>query len=80
MTWLRSTTIPLAFAGAALMGLAGVASAHPDDACTRFDEASAGGCANCVKREWTGHDWRLVDTCRAGYRLLSSDDREKGGF
>ncbi len=78
MTRLRSIAIASAFAATAVFGLPSAASAHPDDTCARYDEASGGGCANCMKREWTGHDWRLVDTCIAGHRTASSAQENAG--
>ncbi len=79
MKGFRSLAIASAFTVAAIFGLTSVASSHPDDSCTRYDETSAGGCANCMKREWTGHDWRFVDICTAGYHAPSPDHQETPG-
>lgn len=61
---MSTNTIKTLVAALALLGTAGVASAHPDStACTRWDESDSMRCFECMQRVWTGHDWTIVNTC-----------------
>ncbi len=62
MTYKRHCAVMLG--AAILIGLASPVSAEDDYCGWGGDNGQSMECFGCMKREWTGQEWRLVNTCK----------------